>query len=68
MSGPLSGNAFQSLIVGNETIPGLYVQCLGHGSIALIMEYGGHHTDLMYSSPANPPSITKARQIKKDYI
>lgn len=49
-------------------VPGLCVQQLGRGSIALVMEYGGHHTDLMYSSIHDPPSITKARKIESSKI
>jgi pimeloyl-ACP methyl ester carboxylesterase len=49
---------------------GLYIQNITKtgGMIALIMEYGGHHTDLMYDDPADPPSIRYARQVEKDYI
>lgn len=36
--------------------------------IALIIENGGHHTDLMYSSKSDPEDITKARQIQRDYL
>lgn len=36
--------------------------------IALIIEYGGHHTDLMYSHPADPSCVTKARENEKAYI
>jgi hypothetical protein len=36
--------------------------------IALIIENGGHHTDLMYSSKSDPDSVTKARQIQRDYL
>jgi len=36
--------------------------------IALIIEHGGHHTDLMYSSDSDPASVTKAREIQHDYI
>ena len=50
-------------------IPGLYLQQMNNGDlIALVMEYGGHHTDLMYSSSQDPPSITRAREIEKEYI
>jgi lysosomal Pro-X carboxypeptidase len=39
------------------------------GMVALVMKYGGHHTDLMYSNPKkDPPSITKARKIERSYI
>ena len=36
--------------------------------IALIIELGGHHTDLMYSSDKDPDCVTKARQVEKEYI
>jgi pimeloyl-ACP methyl ester carboxylesterase len=52
-------------------VPGLYLQNITAGDdsmIALIMEYGGHHTDLMYSDRADPPCVSKAREIEKEYI
>jgi len=52
-------------------IPGLYVQNLTDDSdsmIALIMEYGGHHTDLMYSHPNDPPCVSEARKIEASHI
>ena len=36
--------------------------------IALIMDVGGHHTDLMYADPADPPCVRVARQVEQDYI
>jgi lysosomal Pro-X carboxypeptidase len=53
-----------------EIIPGLYVQNISQSGnmVAVIMEYGGHHTDLMYSSDNDPPSITKAREVEESYI
>lgn len=36
--------------------------------LALVIEYGGHHTDLMYSSPLDPECVKKARSIEKDYV
>jgi pimeloyl-ACP methyl ester carboxylesterase len=55
--------------VAEVVIPGLYLQRINeHDLIALIMEYGGHHTDLMYSSDKDPPSIRKAREIEQGYI
>ena len=48
---------------------GLYLQELNDNDlVALIMEYGGHHTDLMYSSDKDPPSIRMAREIEQKYI
>lgn len=50
-------------------VPGLYLQNINDRDlVALIMDYGGHHTDLMFSSDLDPPSITKAREIEKQYI
>jgi hypothetical protein len=56
--------------LANRSTPGLYVQNIRDDSsmIALIMEYGGHHTDLMYSDEADPPCITQARRIEAAYI
>jgi len=50
--------------------PGLYVQNITEDDrmIALVIAVGGHHTDLMYSNPADPPSVRMARQIQRDYI
>ena len=36
--------------------------------IALMIEFGGHHTDLMYSDEKDPECVTKARNIEKEYI
>eukprot|EP00980_Cylindrotheca_fusiformis_P014375 scaffold3827_cov179-Cylindrotheca_fusiformis.AAC.39 len=36
--------------------------------IALIIENGGHHTDLMYSSKSDSEDITRAREIEHDYL
>jgi lysosomal Pro-X carboxypeptidase len=50
-------------------VPGLSLQKINDRDlVALIMDYGGHHTDLMFSSPLDPPSISKAREIEKEYI
>lgn len=52
-------------------IDGLYVQNItgdDDSMIALILEAGGHHTDLMYSDPADPPSIRGARELQRDYM
>ena len=60
---------FQSL--AKSGTQGLYVQNIttdNDSLIALIMEYGGHHTDLMYSDPVDPPCITQARRIETAYI
>ena len=62
------GNLSLSTPETKEIVPGLYMQNISRGMIALILEYGGHHTDLMYSSEADPPSITEARRVERDYI
>jgi len=36
--------------------------------IALIIEFGGHHTDLMYSDPLDPGCVVKAREIERLHI
>ena len=40
----------------------------GTDVIALIIPYGGHHTDLMYSSIQDPNCVTQARNIEEQYI
>jgi len=54
----------------SKGIPGLYLQNItSSGSmVAVIMEYGGHHTDLMYSSPNDPPSISAARDVEEQFV
>ena len=49
-------------------VPGLYIQNINDSVIALLMKYGGYHTDLMYSDPRDPPCITEARKIEAEYI
>ena len=51
--------------VTSSPVPGLHVQNLSRGMLAVVMEYGGHHTDLMYGSVHDPPSITEARRVEK---
>ena len=36
--------------------------------IALIIPFGGHHTDLMYSSDSDPVCVTGGRKIEEEYI
>jgi hypothetical protein len=36
--------------------------------IALVIEYGGHHTDLMYSDPRDPKCVKEARTIETEHI
>lgn len=51
-------------------IEGLYVQNITGDDrmIALILEAGGHHSDLMYGDPADPPSFRGAREVQRDYM
>lgn len=36
--------------------------------VALIIPFGGHHTDLMYSRHDDPECVTEARQLEKEFI
>ncbi|VEU36390.1 unnamed protein product [Pseudo-nitzschia multistriata] len=36
--------------------------------VALIIPFGGHHTDLMYSDDSDPNSVTEGRKIEEEYI
>jgi hypothetical protein len=36
--------------------------------IALIIPFGGHHTDLMYKSESDPDCVTEGRQIEEEFI
>lgn len=36
--------------------------------IALIIEFGGHHTDLMYSNRFDPDCVVQAREIERKHI
>lgn len=52
-------------------IDGLYLQNITGDSdrmIAVIMEVGGHHTDLFYSDVADPPSVRGARAVQREYM
>ena len=58
-------------IARHARVPGLSVQELGReGSMmaAVVMDNGGHHTDLMYSSSKDPPDIVQARIVETDYV
>ena len=50
------------------TYNGSMVRPIGKDMIALIIELGGHHTDLMYSNQKDPECVNKAREIEKEYI
>jgi lysosomal Pro-X carboxypeptidase len=53
------------------TYSGSIIRRIGSESqnmIALIIEFGGHHTDLMYSDKNDPPCVTRAREIEKSMI
>mmetsp|Transcript_21222 Transcript_21222/g.52579 ORF Transcript_21222/g.52579 Transcript_21222/m.52579 type:complete len:742 (+) Transcript_21222:219-2444(+) len=36
--------------------------------VALIMPFGGHHTDLMYSSDSDPKCVTEGRNVEQAFI
>ena len=36
--------------------------------IALVLDLGAHHLDLMFSDPRNPPCFAKARAIEEERI
>lgn len=36
--------------------------------VAVIIEFGGHHTDLMYSNKMDPDCVKEAREVEKSYI
>lgn len=66
-----AAGVFKTPINRSDSFPnthGLYVQDLGRGSAAVLMEYGGHHTDLMYSNEADPPCVKSARSVEMRYI
>lgn len=35
---------------------------------AVVIEEGGHHTDLFFSDPADPPSVTRARRTELEMV
>ena len=50
-------------------IPGVFFQNItDSGVMALIMDLGGHHTDLMYNDVSDPLSIRYAREIEGRYV
>jgi Serine carboxypeptidase S28 len=52
-----------------SSMPGLTIQYVTSTVIALNMDLGGHHTDLMYSNvKLDPPCVTYARQIEREQI
>ena len=36
--------------------------------VAVLIEYGGHHTDLMYSHEMDPECVVRAREVEKKYV
>ena len=58
----------------HNDVPGLVVQNISsHNNVAadllaVVMDLGGHHTDLMYSDIADPPCIREARLVERDAI
>lgn len=70
---PTSPRIFQrpsKRIQGDEIVPGLYLQNITETGtvVAVIMDFGGHHTDLMYSYFYDPPSITAARDLEVRFV
>lgn len=55
-----TGREYKGPMVQNITADG--------SMIALIIEFGGHHTDLMYSNPRDPQCVTDARKIENEFI
>lgn len=52
----------------HSRVPGLFEQNIsGRDVVALIMQLGGHHTDLMYDDDEDPESIKVAREVEKSY-
>ena len=63
-------NGLKALAKESGDVPGLYLQNITEsgGMVSLIMAYGGHHTDLMYSSWTDPPSISAAREVEERFV
>jgi hypothetical protein len=49
-------------------VPGLTIQYLSRTMIAIVMDLGGHHTDLMYSNLLDPPCVQYARLFERQSI
>jgi lysosomal Pro-X carboxypeptidase len=53
----------------HRIMPGLTLQKNPNGLAALLLDHGGHHSDLMFSDPINdPPAFAAARKIEALYI
>lgn len=52
----------------DDSSPDMVQNITNSDVIALLIEYGGHHTDLMYSHELDPECVTQARDIEKKYI
>jgi lysosomal Pro-X carboxypeptidase len=67
---PWSAAGVYNPTASHRIMDGLTVQTINNASTyAIIMDYGGHHTDLMYSDDrADPPSIRTARQWQERII
>jgi hypothetical protein len=44
------------------------VQNVTESVIALLMEHGGHHADLMLSDKDDPKCVADARQTEKEHV
>ncbi|KAL7578124.1 hypothetical protein ACA910_012571 [Epithemia clementina (nom. ined.)] len=60
---------FTTATTTHRIVPGLTLQKHKNGIASLLLDYGGHHVDLMYSdSHHDPPSFTAARKIERLYV
>ena len=41
---------------------------LSESLIAVVIEEGAHHLDLMFTHPSDPPSVTRAREVEVQQI
>ena len=51
-----------------RTNQGPVIQNITDSIVAVIIEFGGHHTDLMYRNDEDPKCVTEARLIEKELI
>jgi len=66
---PWSSAGVFSKALLTELSPGLYQQLLNDRDlVALVLDYGGHHTDLMFSDTRDHSSFKKIRQVEMAYV
>eukprot|EP00934_Nitzschia_sp_Nitz4_P008603 Nitzschia sp. Nitz4//scaffold32_size149145//4370//6466//NITZ4_002860-RA/size149145-augustus-gene-0.33-mRNA-1//1//CDS//3329548012//8593//frame0 len=64
-----AGGVYATYPFGEEPYSGPVVQNITNDDVvAVIIEFGGHHTDLMYTHPLDPECVTEARQVEHAYI